>query len=93
MEARLALESGDLAGAEQSAREAQRLAAETDMLNEQASSARVLGDVLAAAGRQADARDAYASALELFRQKGNVAAAASLGHSRAQSDAAAAGRG
>jgi tetratricopeptide (TPR) repeat protein len=74
--AKLTAQRGDAAGAEASAREALRLAESTDGLNQRAAVQLALAEVLAVAGRAADAAGARARALAFFEQKGNAAAAA-----------------
>ena len=58
--------------AEVAAREAVRRAEETDLLTWQAEALGALADVLAAAGRTDDAREAYGAAEERYARKGNV---------------------
>jgi len=58
--------------------EALRLIVRTDYLNFTADTHRIRGRVLLAAGRRAEAKDAFDEALRLFERKGNVASARRL---------------
>jgi class 3 adenylate cyclase/tetratricopeptide (TPR) repeat protein len=70
----LALEgAGD--EAERLLRDLQERAERTDALNVQGQVCLALAEVLATAGRHGDAREAAAAAAEIFREKGNLAAA------------------
>ena len=82
--ARALAAAGDLAPAEQLAREAVRLADTTDDLNRRARAQRSLAEVLAAAGRPGDAASALQRAIELYEEKGNLAAVARLRALRAE---------
>ena len=66
------LTAGRLAEAERHARSAVDYFATTDFITFHAESALILGDVLRAAGRRAEADTAYRAALDLFTQKGSV---------------------
>jgi tetratricopeptide (TPR) repeat protein len=72
--------------AEGLAREAVRLAANTDFLAMHAGALLALAEVLRLADRSSDAAAALREALELFRQKGNVVAAARAESSLAELD-------
>jgi class 3 adenylate cyclase/tetratricopeptide (TPR) repeat protein len=61
--------------ADRSAREALKLAVETDDLNMHADTLMDLAEVLRLAGREAEAGPAAQEALELYRQKGNLVSA------------------
>jgi len=74
--ARIHARRGELAIAEELARQAVTLAEATDDLNRRAKSQRDLGDVLRLGGSAHDAASAFARALELYEQKGNLAGAA-----------------
>jgi tetratricopeptide (TPR) repeat protein len=67
---------GQRAEAEELARSAVALAARTDFLNQHGDALLELAEVLAAAGRTAEARAAVTDALELYGRKGNLVAAA-----------------
>jgi tetratricopeptide (TPR) repeat protein len=67
--------AGRLVDAERDLRSAVDYFATTDFINFHANSALRLGDVLRAAGREAEARDSFARALDLYRQKGNLVGA------------------
>jgi class 3 adenylate cyclase/tetratricopeptide (TPR) repeat protein len=69
---------GELEEAERLARDAVALIATTDYLESVAEAQRVLGIVLAAAGRREEAAAALERALEVSEQKGNVVMAAQL---------------
>ena len=71
--ARVQAHRGDLAEAEQLAREAVATAEQTDSLNYQGKALIDLGEVLAAAGRQTEASAAFDEAIARFAGKGNVA--------------------
>ncbi|HSC51532.1 MAG TPA: adenylate/guanylate cyclase domain-containing protein [Gaiellaceae bacterium] len=64
---------GELAEAEALAREAVALAEKTDLLNTQGDTLADLAEVLALAGRQAEAASVLEQAAERFERKGNVA--------------------
>ncbi len=66
------LSAGRLADAEQQARSAVDYLATTDFVTFHANSALLLGDVLEAAGRHAEADVAFQAALDLYRQKGSL---------------------
>ena len=74
--ARVLVRSQDVEQAEQLAREALRMVDGTDALNQRAGVRLALAEVLAAAGRPTEAADTTAEALQLFKEKGNAAAAA-----------------
>ena len=76
VKARVLAHGGDVEGAERLAREAVRITAATDEINEQAGAWSALGVALAAAGRREDAGEAFATALELYDRKENLAGAA-----------------
>ena len=76
--ARLAAHRGQHDEAVALARAAVELAEQTDMLNLRARIWLALAEVQRAAGNGAEADAAVATALELYEQKGNVAAAAAL---------------
>jgi DNA-binding SARP family transcriptional activator/tetratricopeptide (TPR) repeat protein len=73
--ARVHARRGELAIAEELAREAVALADATDDLNRRAKMQRDLGDVLRLAGNARAAASTFARALELYEQKGNLAGA------------------
>jgi class 3 adenylate cyclase/tetratricopeptide (TPR) repeat protein len=76
--AKLLARRGDLAEAEQLAREAVSLASTTDYVDLHADACAALGEVLRAAGRREESDAALADALALYEKKGNIAAAAAL---------------
>ena len=76
VEARLAAHRGDHAEALRLAREVVERAETTDRLNQRARRWRILAEVQRAAGQADEADAALARAIELYEQKGNVAAAA-----------------
>jgi len=73
--ARLLARDGETGAATVLADEAVALASQTDDLNLTADAYACLGSVLAEGGDAARAADAYASAVELYEQKGNVVSA------------------
>ena len=77
-EARVAAHRGELVEAAALARRAVEITEGTDMLNIRARVWLALAEVQRAAGDTAEADAAVARALELYEQKGNVAAAAAL---------------
>jgi DNA-binding SARP family transcriptional activator len=76
LQARILAARGRLAEAEALARSAVALAARTDFLNQHGDALLELATVLAAAGRTAEAQAAVGDALDLYRRKGNLVAAA-----------------
>ena len=76
--ARVAAHRGEHAQALELAQRAVELAEPSDMLNLRARVWLALADVQRHAGAEAEARAAVAAALDLYEQKGNVAAAAGL---------------
>jgi len=72
VQARLLAKRGRLQAAEALAREAWRLAEPVDVLGLQADCQLALAVVLRAAGRDAEARAAFARALDLLDRKGNL---------------------
>jgi DNA-binding SARP family transcriptional activator len=74
--ARALARRGELGPATKLAREGVRLANATDDLNRRAEAYRDLGEVQQLAGRRTDAAMAFARAIELFEERGNVVAAA-----------------
>ena len=70
--ARILADGGHYRDAEELARAAAALAAQTDLLSEHADTLLDLAHVLAAAGRVAESRDAGIQALDLYRRKGNL---------------------
>ena len=66
---------GELYDADALAREAVELAAGTDFLNYRADALSDLAEVLDAAGRVGEAREAVRSALDLYEEKGNLVSA------------------
>jgi hypothetical protein len=77
--AKLLARSGDDLEAERLGREAVSLARETDMLNWHGNALADLADVLAFAGRSADAAAELDRAISLYRLKGNVVSAERAG--------------
>jgi Flp pilus assembly protein TadD len=75
VKAKLLAKQGRLEEAEERAREAVRLAAPTDVLNLHGHCYLALGAVLEALGRQHEASEAFARAVQAFSRKGNLAAA------------------
>ncbi len=75
VEAKLLARRGDFAEAEALAREAVRLAGQTDALNQRARLALDLAEVLALAGRSEDATELVEEASSLYELKGNTPAA------------------
>jgi tetratricopeptide (TPR) repeat protein len=75
VKAKLLAKQGRLEEAEERAREAVRLAAPTDVLNLHGHCYLALGAVLEALGRQNEASEAFARAVQAFSRKGNLAAA------------------
>jgi hypothetical protein len=73
--ARIRAHRGEFGIAEELAREAVALADMTDDLNRRAKTQRDLGDVLRLGGNACDAASAFARALELYEEKGNLAGA------------------
>ncbi len=78
LRARVLAGRGELASAEELAREAVVLAERTDFSNQRADALAALGGVLAKRGRMDDAQDAIAGALALLDRKGNTVAAERL---------------
>jgi class 3 adenylate cyclase/tetratricopeptide (TPR) repeat protein len=76
--ARIAAHNGEVDEALTLAKRAVEIVERTDNLNESARSWEALAEVERAAGRTAEADAAVAKALELYEQKGNVAAATAL---------------
>jgi tetratricopeptide (TPR) repeat protein len=74
--ARIHARRGEFEIAEELAREAVALAESTDDLNRRAKAQRDLGEVLRLAGDDNGAASAFARAIELFEQKGNLVGAA-----------------
>ena len=70
--ARVLADRGDVREAEELARSAVALAAQTDLLSEHADILLDLAHVLAAGGRVPDARAAAAEAVDLYQRKGNL---------------------
>jgi tetratricopeptide (TPR) repeat protein len=70
--ARILADRGQYREAEELARSAAELAAQSDLLNERADTLLDLAHVLAAAGRLSEAHDAGLQALDLYRRKGNL---------------------
>jgi tetratricopeptide (TPR) repeat protein len=70
--ARILADRGRYRDAEELARSAAALAAQTDLPSEHADTLLDLAHVLAAAGRIAESRDAGLEALDLYRRKGNL---------------------
>lgn len=66
------LSAGRLVEAERDARSAVEFFATTDFITFHADSALILGDVLRAAGRRAEADAEFQRTLDLYRQKGNI---------------------
>jgi len=66
------LDAGRLAEAERDARSAVDYYATTDFITFHANSSLILGDVLRAAGRRAEADAAFQTALDLYGQKGSL---------------------
>ena len=75
VKSKLLAKQGRLEEAEALAREAVRLAAPTDVLNLHGHCYLALGAVLEALGRQTEASEAFARAVQVFSRKGNLAAA------------------
>jgi class 3 adenylate cyclase/tetratricopeptide (TPR) repeat protein len=76
--------SGSFDAAERSARDALRIAADTDYLDLHSEAALSLAEVLRLAGRNADAAQVIGEALELCRRKGNLVRAAEAESSLAE---------
>jgi tetratricopeptide (TPR) repeat protein len=76
VEAKMLARHGRIDEAERLARTTVDLAARTDALNRCAESLLALADVLELAGSDGESRDCVEQALRLYKQKGNVAAAA-----------------
>ena len=74
--AKVHAQRGDVAVAEQLAREAVHILGETDALNRRARTQCDLGEVLSLAGKNAEASAAFRRAVRLYEQKGNLVAAA-----------------
>jgi tetratricopeptide (TPR) repeat protein len=70
--ARILADHGQYREAEEFARSAAALAAQTDLLSERADTLLDLAHVLAAVGRLAEAHDAGIKAFDLYRRKGNL---------------------
>ena len=70
--ARILADRGHYQDAEELARSAAALAAQTDLLSERADTLLDLAHVLAAAGRLSEAHDTGMEALDLYRRKGNL---------------------
>ena len=70
--ARILADRGRYREAEELARSAAALAAQTDLLNEHADTLLELSHVLAAAGRGSEAHSAATQALGLYQRKGNL---------------------
>ncbi len=66
------LKAGRVHEAERDARSAVEYFATTDMITFHGNSAMILGDVLRAAGRRAEADAAFQTALDLYGQKGSL---------------------
>ncbi|MEA2673514.1 MAG: hypothetical protein QOI92_706 [Chloroflexota bacterium] len=66
------LSAGRLMEAERDARSAVEFFATTDFITFHADSALILGDVLRAAGRHAEAHGAFQRALDLYEGKGSL---------------------
>ena len=75
VKSKLLAKQGRLEEAEELARDALRLAAPTDVLNLHGHCDLALGTVLEALGRQTEANEAFARAVQAFSRKGNLAAA------------------
>jgi DNA-binding SARP family transcriptional activator len=73
--ARLLLHDGDVPRAVAAAEEAARIVLATDALNQQGMVLVTLADVLGAAGREDESRDALERAVAAYERKGNVVAA------------------
>jgi tetratricopeptide (TPR) repeat protein len=73
---KLTAREGDSATAEMLAREAVRLVAATDFVNDQADRLTDLGEVLRVAARHDEAVSVLNKALSFYEQKGNLASAA-----------------
>jgi tetratricopeptide (TPR) repeat protein len=71
--AKIRARRGELAEAEALAREAVAVAERTDLLNTRGDTLADLGEIVALAGRPADAVAAFEQAAELFERKGNRA--------------------
>jgi class 3 adenylate cyclase/tetratricopeptide (TPR) repeat protein len=76
--ARALARTGDLVEAERLGREAVALLSATDYLDAHATAVADLGEVLRLAGKAEDAEATTAEAIQLYEQKGNVAAARAL---------------
>jgi tetratricopeptide (TPR) repeat protein len=70
--ARILADQGRYREAEELARSAAALSAQTDLLSEQADALLELSHVLAAAGQVPEARSAATRALDLYQRKGNL---------------------
>jgi tetratricopeptide (TPR) repeat protein len=70
--ARILADRGHYRDAEELARSAAALAAQSDLLSEHADTLLDLAHVLAAAGRSSEAQEAGIRALDLYRRKGNL---------------------
>ena len=75
MRARLFAHEGAMDEAEPLARHAAELASTTDALNKRAAAVLILADVLRMAGSPAEAEERTREAIDVYEQKGNVAAA------------------
>jgi tetratricopeptide (TPR) repeat protein len=69
------LNAGNLVEAERDARRAVDFFATTDFITFHADSALILGEVLRATGRRAEAETVFQRALDLYRQKGSLVGA------------------
>jgi tetratricopeptide (TPR) repeat protein len=76
LRARILAEQGQLGEAEELARAAVALAAQTDFLNQHGDALLELAVVLAQSGRTSEARAVVDEALELYRRKGNLVSVA-----------------
>jgi tetratricopeptide (TPR) repeat protein len=75
VEAKILARRGETYDAETLAREAVEIAAATDFLTYHADALSDLAEVLEAAGRAEEAREAVRSALDLYEEKGNLVSA------------------
>ena len=83
--ARILADQGRSREAQELARSAAVLAAQTDLLNEHADTLLELSHVLSAAGQASEARSAATQALNLYRRKGNLPGARESGRYLTQS--------